>query len=56
MDLQEFNIHTPVISHTRTDLLSVWSNTSFLSLSIVDRLMDLNIAATFHVITAHVEV
>ena len=42
MDLPQSNTQTPVYSYTCTELLSGRMKTSLLSLSIVDRLKDLN--------------
>ena len=41
MELKQSNTQTPVYSYTRTELLSLRTKTSLLSISIVDRLMDL---------------
>ena len=43
MELPLSNTQTPVYSYTRTELLSLKTKTSLLSLSTVDRLKDLNI-------------
>ena len=43
MELPQSNTQIPVYSYTRTELLSSRTKTSFLSLSTVDRLKDLNI-------------
>ena len=43
MELPQSNTQTPVYSYTRTELLSLRTKTSLLSLSTVDRLKDLNI-------------
>ena len=43
MELPQSNTQTPVYSYTRTELLSLGTKTSLLSLSTVDRLNDLNI-------------
>ena len=43
MELRQSNTQTPVYSYTRTELLSLGTKTSLLSLSTVDRLKDLNI-------------
>ena len=43
MELPQSNTQIPVYSYTRTELLSLRTNTSLLSLSTVDRLKDLNI-------------
>ena len=43
MDLPQSNTQTPVISYTRTELLSIKMKTSLLSLSTFDRVKDLNI-------------
>ena len=43
MELPQSNILLPVCSYTRTELLSLRTKTSLLSLSTVDRLKDLNI-------------
>ena len=43
MELPQFNTLLPVCSYTRTELLSLRTKTSLLSLSTVDRLKDLNI-------------
>ena len=43
MDLPQSITQTPVYSYTRTELLSLRTKTSLLSLSTVDRLKDLNI-------------
>ena len=43
MELPQSNTQTPVYSHTRTELLSLRTKTSLLSLSTVDRLKYLNI-------------
>ena len=43
MELPQSNTQTPVYSYTRTELLSLRTKTSVLSLSTVDRLKDLNI-------------
>ena len=43
MDLPQSNSQTPVYSYTRTQLLSLRTKTSLLSLSAVDRLKDLSI-------------
>ena len=43
MELPQSNTQIPVCSYTRTELLSIRTKTSLLSLSTVDRLKDLNI-------------
>ena len=43
MELTQSNTQTRVYSYTRTELLSLRTKTSLLSLSTVDRLKDLNI-------------
>ena len=43
MELRQSNTQTPVYSYTRTELLSLGTKKSLLSLFTVDRLMDLNI-------------
>ena len=43
MEIPQSNTQTPVYSDTRTELLSLRTKTSSLSLSTVDRLKDLNI-------------
>ena len=43
MELPQSNTLLPVCSYTRTELLSLRTKTSLLSLSTVDRLKDLNI-------------
>ena len=43
MELPQSNTQIPVCSYTRTELLSLRTKTSLLSLSTVDRLKDLNI-------------
>ena len=43
MELPQSNTQPPVYSYTRTELLSLRTKTSLLSLSTVDRLKDLNI-------------
>ena len=43
MELPQSNTQTPVCSYTRTELLSLRTKTSLLSISTVDRLKDLNI-------------
>ena len=43
MGLPQSNTQTPVNSHTCTELLSLRTKTSLLSLSTVDRLKELNI-------------
>ena len=43
MELPQSNTQTPVYSYTCTELLSLRTKTSLLSLSTVDRLKDLNI-------------
>ena len=43
MELPQSNTQIPVYSYTRTELLSLRTKTSLLSLSTVDRLKDLNI-------------
>ena len=43
MELSQSNTQIPVCSYTRTELLSLRTKTSILSLSTVDRLKDLNI-------------
>ena len=43
MELPQSNTHIAVCSYTRTELLSLRTKTSLLSLSTVDRLKDLNI-------------
>ena len=43
MELPQSNTLLPVCSYTRTELLSLGTKTSLLSLSTVDRLKDLNI-------------
>ena len=43
MELPQSNTLIPVYSYTRTELLSLRTKTSLLSLSTVDRLKDLNI-------------
>ena len=43
MELAQSNTPTPVYSFTRTELLSIRTKISLLSLSTVDRLKDLNI-------------
>ena len=43
MELPQSNTQIPAYSYTRTDLLSLRTKTSLLSLSTVDRLKDLNI-------------
>ena len=47
MELPQSNTRTPVYSYTRTELLSLRTKTSLLSLSTVDRLKDLNIGYHF---------
>ena len=47
MELPQSNTQTPVYSYTRTELLSLRTKTSLLSLSTVDRLKDLNIGYNF---------
>ena len=51
MDLPESNTQTPVISYTRTELLSLRRNASFFGLSSVDHLKDLNIG--YHIPNPH---
>ena len=51
MELSQSNTQTPLFSYTRTKLLSIRRKTSFLSLSTVDRLKDLNIG--YHVPRRH---
>ena len=48
MELPQSNTLIPVYSYTRTELLSLRTKTSLLSLSTVDRLKDLNIG--YHVV------
>ena len=48
MELPQSNTLLPVCSYTRTELLSLRTKTSLLSLSTVDRLKDLNIG--YHVV------
>ena len=48
MELPQYNTLIPVYSYTRTELLSLRTKTSLLSLSTVDRLKDLNIG--YHVV------
>ena len=43
MELPQSNTQTPVYSYTRTELLSLRTKTTLLSLSTVDRLKDMNI-------------
>ena len=43
MELPQTNTQTPAYSHTSTELLSLRTKTSLLSLTIVNRLKDLNI-------------
>ena len=43
MELPQSDTQTPVYSYTRTELLSLRTKTSLLSLSTVNRLKDLNI-------------
>ena len=43
MELPQSNTQTPVYSYTSTELLSLGTKTSLLSLSTVDRLKDFNI-------------
>ena len=43
MELPQSNIHTRVLSYTRTELLSLRTKTSLLTPSTVDRLKDLDI-------------
>ena len=43
MELPQSSTQTPVYSYTRTELLSLRTKTSLLSLSTVDRLKDMNI-------------
>ena len=51
MELPQSNTQTPIYSYTRTELLSLRTNTSLLSLSTVDRLKDLNIG--YHLLRYH---
>ena len=51
MELPRSNTQTPVYSYTRTELLSLWTMTSLLSLSTVDRLKDINIG--YHLPRCH---
>ena len=51
MELPQSNTLLPVCSYTRTELLSLRTKTSFLSLSTVDRLKDLNIG--YHLPRSH---
>ena len=51
MELPQSNTHIPVFSYTRTELLSLRTKTSLLSLSTVDRLKDLNIG--YHLSRRH---
>ena len=51
MELPQSNTQTPVYSYTRTELLSLRTKTSLLSLSTVDRLKDLNIG--YHLPSRH---
>ena len=43
MELPQSNTQTPVYSYTRTELLSLRTKTSLISLSTADRLRDLDI-------------
>ena len=47
MELPQSNTQTPVYSYTRTELLSLRTKTSLLSLSTVDRLKDLTLDIIF---------
>ena len=51
MELPQSNTLLPVCSYTRTELLSLRTKTSLLSLSTVDRLKDLNIG--YHLTRRH---
>ena len=51
MELPRFNTQTPVYSDTRTELLSLRTKTSLLSLSTVDRLKDIKIG--YHLSRRH---
>ena len=51
MELPQSNTLIPVYSYTRTELLSLRTKTSLLSLSTVDRLKDLNIG--YHLPRCH---
>ena len=51
MELPQSNTQIPVYSHTRTELLSLRTKTSLLSLSTVDRLKDINIG--YHLPSRH---
>ena len=53
MELPQSNTLIPVYSYTRTELLSLRTKTSLLSLSTVDRLKDLNIG--YHVVVVVVD-
>ena len=53
MELPQSNTLLPVCSYTRTELLSLRTKTSLLSLSTVDRLKDLNIG--YHVVVVVVD-
>ena len=48
MGLTQSNTQTPVYSYTRTELLSIRTKTSLLSLSTVDRLKHLSIGYHLH--------
>ena len=53
MELPQSNTPLPVCSYTRTELLSLRTKTSLLSLSTVDRHKDLNIG--YHVVVVVVD-